>query len=419
MIKAYGEADRIDDSIDVFNSMLRDQRVTPNMFTFNVLLNACAISKSLGHLAYDRATELVSLLSTNERCVQWQLRPDKVTYNTLLKCLTKSSTCKEGASIIAESIFLEMEERHKTDDQIKPNMITFNLAITVCLQVNDQERVNAFMNRMEQYNIKVDARLCNAILNHYAQTGTFESAERAESFLSNLKILGQADKSVGPNVFTYNILLNAWGRSNHPNFAHRMISIYESMLSDRVTPDAITYNTLVFHLSKMPNNIGLADKLLQELENSSNENVAKHQPGYDIYATLIKAYIKFLDAENATRLLFRWFGVVRGKPTVSKERDLVVESMTPLYHKLIQLWIQLGDLERATTVTEKIYDLYVDGNRERTTFVRNEKHHGNSIPEPPYLETYQLLYEAWNKSCHQSKEMYLTKIKARIESYQQ
>lgn len=415
MIKAYGEADQINDAIDVFNTMLNDERVATNIYTFNVLLNACSISKTVGHMAYDRAIELVNLLNTNERCVKFQLQPDKITYNTLFKCLTKSATCKEGASIIAETILQEMEERSKTDDQIKPNLITFNLAIAVCLLVNDQERMNVFMNKMEQYNLKADARLCNTILNQYAQTGTFESAERAESFLLNLKKMGETDKSVRPNVFTYNIVLNAWGRSNHPNFAHRMMSIYESMLRDQVIPDAVTYNTLLFHLTKMPNNIGVADMLLQELENNNN---VKYQPGYEAYATLIKAYIKLRDVENASKILFRWFDVVRRNPTVSEERDLVVESMTPLYHQLAQMCIQLGDLERATTVTEKIYDLYVDGSREQATLLP-KKGHGTSIPELPSVKTYLLLYEAWNKSCHQSKEMYLAKIRARIDSYQQ
>ena len=420
MIQAYGEADRIDDSIDVFNSMLNDQRVIPNIYNFNILLNACAISKSLGHMAHDRANELVSLLKTNERCVQLHIQPDKVTYNTLLKCLTKSSTCKEDASIIAETILLEMEERCKSDDQIKPNATTFNLAIGVCLLVNDQERMNEFMNKMEQYSLKADERLCNTILNHYAQAGTFESAERAESFLLNLKKMGESDKSVRPNVYTYNILLNAWGRSNHPNFAHRMISIYESMLLDQVIPDDVTYNTILFHLAKTERNIGMADKVLQDIESCNKDNVVKHQLKYDTYSILMKAYIKFRDAENATKLLFRWFDVVRRNPTtgMSKDRDLVVQSMTPLYHQLAHMWAQLGDLERATTVTEKIYDLYMDGNRERSTNVVGKRHHNTTIPEPPSVRTYLLLYEAWNKSGHQLKEMYLSKMKERIDSYQ-
>ena len=415
MIKAFGEADKIDDSIYVFHTMLNDQRVIPNIYAFNMLLNACALSKSYGYLAFDRASELVDLLGTNERCVQLRFRPDKVTYNTLLKCLMKSSTCKEGASALAEEILHEMEERQKSDGQIKPNLITFNFAITICLLSNDQERMDAFLNKMKQHNLRADARLCNTILNYYAQTGTSESAERAESFLSNIKRMSQTDKSVRPNVYTYNILLNAWGRSNDPNFAHRMWYIYESMLSDQIIPDGVTYHTMLSHLTKSPNNIGMADKLLVESESSNTCNDDRYEPDYELYEMLIKAYLKFLDAENATQVLIRWLHLAPKKRTIPEKRSRILGSMAPLYHQLAQVWIQLGDLERATTVTEQICELYLgDIKKQKATaeFV-------GCTTEPPSVHTLALLHKIWNRSRHQSKDMYLNKIKARISSFQQ
>ena len=407
IIKTFGEADRIDDAIDVFQTMLKDQRVIPNIYTFNVLLNACALSKSLGYMVFDRAKELVDILSTNGRCVQLKLRPDKVTYNTLLKCLTKSSSCKEDASALAEAIILEMEERRKSDPKIIPSIITFNLAITVCVQVNDEVRMNEFMNKMEKYNIKTDARICNTILNHYAQTGTSESAERAESFLSSLKRMGKTDESVRPNVYTYNMVLNAWGRSNHPKFAHHMWLIYESMLSDQVRPDEVTYHTMISHLTKSPDSIGLADKLLLESESSRKCNDGRFHPNYNTYSMVIKAWLKFRDAEHATQLLFRWLSLAKVNHATPEKRTEVVGSMTSMYHQLVITWIQLSDVERATSVTEKIYDLYTDASNIQR------------FMEPPSLQTYILLHKLWDKTNHQSKDIYLTKIKERIDSYQQ
>ena len=409
VMKVFGEVDRVDDAIDLFHMMLKDQSVIPTIYTFNNLLNTCALSKSLGYKVFDRATELIEMLGTNERCVQFQLRPDKVTYNTLLKCLTKSCACIEDASALAETILLEMEERHKHDPTIHPTLVTFNLAINVCLLVNDQDRMNAIMNMMEQYNLRADARLCNTILNYYAQTGTPESAERAESFISNIKQMSQTDVSVRPNIYTYNIVLNAWARSNHPQFAHRMWMIYESMLSDQVIPDEVTYNTMLSVLTKSRNNTGLADKLLLESEKSrkSGESTGRYQPGHKSYTALIKAYIKYSDAERATELLFRWLSVLSDSRAMPERRSHVLESMTFLYHKLAQLWIRLGDLERATNVIEQIYDLHMnEGNKQ-------------SLVEPPSFQTYALLHNFWNKSSHQSKDVNVAKIKERIDSYQQ
>jgi hypothetical protein len=405
VIKTFGEADQIDNAVDVFHTMLQDQRVIPNIYTFNVLLNACSTSKSLGYKVFDRATQLIDTLRTNERCVQLQLRPDKVTYNTLLKCLVKSATCKEDASAVAEAILLEMEERNKSDPQIKPSTVTFDYAINVCLLVKDEDRMNSFMNMMDKYNLRADARLCNSVLNHYAQTGTPESAERAESFLSTLKQMGQRDNAVQPNVYTYNMVLNAWGRSNHPEYVSRMSKIYESMLSDQIEPDEVTYRTMISRFVKSPNSIGMADKLLLELENDENGKKGRSLPICNLYTMVIQAYLRSRDAERATELLFRWLNTISDNGTASKKRGSVLDSMTPMYHQLVELWILLGDLERATEVAEKLYDMHLKQNNKNT--------------EAPSIQTYFLLHKLWNQSTNQSKDKYLAKIIERIDSYPQ
>ena len=230
---------------------------------------------------------------------------------------------------------------------------------------------------------------------------TPEAAERAELFLSS-----QRKKSYQPNVYTYNIFLNVWGRSNHPDFPQHMFSIYKSMLSERIKPDAVTFCTLVAHLTKSTNNIEMVDNLLQDAERN------QHYPNNDSYALLIQAYIRSSDAENATRVLFRWFGVNRDRSnTIS---NLVLESMAPLYHELAQLWIQLGDLERATTVTEEIYKFHMDTNNSND----GDNNQQTALsPNPETLQTYILLHQAWEKSHHQLKNEYLTQIKAKILPY--
>lgn len=164
MIATFGDADLIDDTIELFRIMVDDPRVTPNINAFNDLLDACAKSNSQKHTAFDRATELIDMLGKNERCVQLRLRPNVDTYNSLLKCLLKSAPFKEGISAVAESIFLEMEERGRTDATIEPTLFTFELAITVGLLVEDQNLVDAVVSKMELSRFPCDTRTFFLIL---------------------------------------------------------------------------------------------------------------------------------------------------------------------------------------------------------------------------------------------------------------
>jgi hypothetical protein len=401
MIKAYGESDQINDATEVFHFMLNDKRVTPNIQSFNIFLNAIAQSKSLGYATYDYGTEIMNVLNTDERYVALQIEPDEITYNILLKCLTRSAPSYQDAGLHAETILIEMDNRSKSNPKLRPSRITYHLAIKVCLIVDDQQRMDSLMKRMQDSDIHPDTRLCNSILNQYAQTGTIESAQRAESFLYDLKEMGKTNVSIRPNEWTYNIVLNAWGRSNDPNFAQRMWNIYTMMITDGAPFDEVTYHTLLGFLSKTPDSIGLADKVLQESERYiNNDSVNRFQPGASCYSIAIKGYLKFNDAENATRLLYRWFDV--SNRSINDRTRIKQESMVQLYYPLVQTWLSIGDIERSTIIVEKIQELY-DQKR---------------ILESPNRETYTLLYDSWNQSHHPSKDVYLEKIKLKVDSYQ-
>jgi pentatricopeptide repeat protein len=390
IIIAYGKSGNIDHAVDVFYTMLNDHRVTPNIQMLNTLLNACAESKMSTHDMSDRTTKILHILQNNERCLKLNMQPDLFTYNILLKCLLKS--LHQNASAQAEAILDDMEHRSKTDSSIQPNKITFNLALQICLQTNDEIRTDAFMLRMQTSNVRPDARLCNTILNHYAQTGTAESAQRAESFLVEMMEMAKTDASVQPNIYTYNIVLNAWGRSSDPMALHRMWTIYKNMVTDKVELDEVTYMTLITHCSKSEKSIHKADRLLESIESSLDYSNKDVQLDHTYYVTIIKGYILFNDADNATRILLRFIktfmkGKTRSGPIPS------------LYYHTARAWIKSGSIERASAAMEKIQGFYDE----------------QSLPEPPDLQTYLMLYNAWKNSTHPDRDEHLVRIKSRLD----
>jgi pentatricopeptide repeat protein len=391
MIQAYGEADKIDLALDSFHSMMKDPRINPNIEIFNVLLNVLAESSVTTPDIADRAMVILTLLNSNYRCKQLRLKPDAVTYNTFLKCLSKSF--HPNIAVQAEAILDEMENRANVDRSLHPNKITYNLAIRIALRMKDRSRIDLFLARMQKSNLSADTRLFNAVLNHYAQTGSTESAQRAESLLIDMIEMGKFEYAIRPNVFSFNIVLNAWAQSEDQVARHRMWIIYLNMTSQNIELDEVTYKTLISHFAKTLNGIHQAEKLLQTIENTLEYAAGNIRLDFVLYTTVIKAFIEFNDAQNATRTLFRAIGVyergfLRGGPSSS------------IYHQIVLTWIKLGDIEHASDTIYKLHDLYT----------------AHKIPVSPHAKTFNTLIDAWNNSTRSEQNLHLVKIKAILDS---
>jgi Pentacotripeptide-repeat region of PRORP/Pentatricopeptide repeat domain/PPR repeat len=393
MIQSYGKADRIDLALDSFCTMINDPRITPNIGTFNVLLNALADSSITTPDLADRAIVILTLLTSNYRCKQLGLKPDAVTYNTFLKCLSKSS--HRNVAVQAEAILDEMEHRAIVDRSFQPNEITYNLAIRIALRKNDGSRIDSFLARMQKSNVSADTRVFNAVLNHYAQAGSTESAQRAESLLNDMIEMGKRDIAIRPNVYSFNIVLNAWAQSVCPLSGHRMWIIYLNMKDQNIDLDEVTYNTLISHFVKTHNRVCEAETLLETMESTSEYAIRKFRLDFVLYAKVIKAYIAFGDVQTATRILFRAIdiylkGHLRGGPSTS------------IYHQIALAWIKRGDIEQASDTIYKLNDLYT----------------AHKIPVSPHGKTLAALSDAWNNSTRPEQNLHLPKIKTILDSQQ-
>ena len=87
----------------------------------------------------------------------------------------KSNSTDMGKKAV--EILDEMESNNKAgDSNLKPNEITFTLAISACLKVGDAKRAELVMGRMEKSYTPPDIRTYNEILNHWSKVGTPKSS---------------------------------------------------------------------------------------------------------------------------------------------------------------------------------------------------------------------------------------------------
>jgi pentatricopeptide repeat protein len=389
LIKAYGNAGRVDLAMEVLHRMLKDSRVEPNANIFNSLINQWAESSRPD--AVEQAFDVFHLMEKNEKCLELGVRPNVITFSALLKCLAASPRSDAGGRV--EDVLDDMERRYRAGDtHMKSNPITYNLAMKACFQGGDLARAEAVMKRMEQSGTPPDIRTYSDILQHYSQIGTPAAAERAEQILAYMNDLAKSNPSLQPDAFSYNIVLAAWARSGDPNAANRIWKIYEQMTTDQIDLTTATYNTLISFLAKSRKleDVQRADLLLQTMENINRTGIL---PDYRHFLPVMKGFANMSDPESATRIL------IRNVEAYIKGKNDEAKPIPPHFHLAVTAWIRYGNLEKATSVLQKMQEL-CDANR---------------LPEGPGMRTYQTLLAAWMKSTHPKKDLYTTKLIAMMD----
>jgi len=198
-----------------------------------------------------------------------------------------------------------------------------------------------------------------------------------------------------PGVYSYDIVMNAWAKSDHSESGERMWRLYEQMRENNVEPTIVTFNTLITFLAKSKEREVLqrADSLLQSMEESKHSDI---QPDYRHFVPVIKGWLSIGDVDGATRVLFRQV------QTYIDSKNAAAEPNAPIIDMVMQGWIKAGDLDRATSLIAKVQELK----------------DSNVLPDGPDSRTYSSLLRAWVRSMHLEKDVNIQKLKDILADHQ-
>ena len=388
LIKSLGKADRADKATAILKSMLTDSHVDPQIEMFGTLMNAWAESSQPD--AIEQGFAVLRLMSEEPKCMRLGVRPNTVIFGSLLKCILKSNSQDAGKGAVR--LLDEMQRRYKAgDNDVKPNEISFRYAIKACLQAGDTKRAEALLSRMEKSDMPPNIRLYTDILLYWSQVGTPNAAEQAEQLLRRMKQLARTmSPALKPNVYAYNIAINAWSRSGDLDTCGRMWTLYQQMKEDNVEPDFVTFTTLITFFAKLKEEelLERADSLLLCMEKSKRPDCL---PDFRHFVPVIRGWLSIDDngVENATQVLMRFIDSPRAKPS-PEVIDMVMQG-----------WLKAGNLEQATSLLVKMQEL----------------DDANLVLEGPNSTTYNSLLRARQKiSTHPVKSGNVKKIKERLAS---
>ena len=126
-------------------------------------------------------------------------KPTCQTYNLWINALARSKL--ENAGDLAEQVLEQMKA-----DGVEPDIVTYTSVMDAHAKSKSPEKAEQVLYQLldqtaDSNDVEVSAVTCDTILNAWAQHGTKEGAERAQSILQKLEMWQQ--KNIRPTKFSY------------------------------------------------------------------------------------------------------------------------------------------------------------------------------------------------------------------------
>eukprot|EP00615_Pteridomonas_danica_P002294 CAMPEP_0114329232 /NCGR_PEP_ID=MMETSP0101-20121206/946_1 /TAXON_ID=38822 ORGANISM="Pteridomonas danica, Strain PT" /NCGR_SAMPLE_ID=MMETSP0101 /ASSEMBLY_ACC=CAM_ASM_000211 /LENGTH=507 /DNA_ID=CAMNT_0001458839 /DNA_START=261 /DNA_END=1784 /DNA_ORIENTATION=- len=151
------------------------------------------------------------------------------------------------------------EFRHGNDEEVIPDLRMFNVALTVASRMkkidlvddlylslqrtplikhnNTHEGREGIEDQVEGVTIDLDQHDNDDIIN----INDNDDNKQKQSKAASVEINNEAVVFLQPDIFTYNILIDAYGRCHH---LYRSLELYDEMKHRGIKPDVITFNSL-------------------------------------------------------------------------------------------------------------------------------------------------------------------------------
>merc|ERR1719221_477383 len=311
MIKAYGQAGRLDHVWDLWLEMTA-QRVTPTAITLGCMVEALVMNR-----CPEDAWKLTNDVWQNE-----ELRPFVNTgiYSTILKGFAMARQHDKVTALNEE-----MKQRG-----IPKNKITYNTILNSMALCGHMRRVPEVLQDMKEADPRVDPDVVtySTIIKGYCKSGDLDKS--MELFHQM-----QTESGLEPDELMYNSLLDGCTRQNRLEDASRIL---QEMLKAKIKPSNYTLSIVARFLGRARR----LDQAFATVESISNEY--GFRPNVQVYTCLMQACF---DNRQPGKALALHDQIVR-QGIVPDEK---------MYTALVRGCLHAGEIEKAATVVRCAYHL--------------------------------------------------------------
>ena len=302
-IKAYMNSKRGRESAEHANRILEEMEAPKDIITYSSVISAWATSGMRAH-AVERAEDLLRQLEDHP-----ELEPNTVVLNAVMSTWVKSRS--PGACKRIQELVQEMEQ--SSEPTIRPDLISYN---TYLHALTLQSKKPGFAQKADELLQKME--------NQY-ESGAC---------------------SFGPNLFSYNLLIEAWSKSPSPDAAMRAAHVLRKLAKVQrpgVEPDTFSFNQVLAALSHSPMKgaAKMAEQLLWYMDKAYKNGIhSNSKPDAISFSSVIQAYARSGEAGaavKAERLLQhmkeRYYG--------HNETD--AKPNRKVYNSIIHCWARSGE----------------------------------------------------------------------------
>jgi PPR repeat len=229
-----------------------------------------------GPLRAERLLQTMQIISKDVR--RNDTKPDEKTYFHAITAWARSK--EPAAPDRAEKLFFDMlEQYNKGDTKMKPSMIHYTTLIHCWARSGHPdgplraqqafETVIAFYESGDK-DFEPDSMLYHALMKSFSRTGDATTVESI--FLQQFEAYASSKrKNMMPTTMSFNLLLEAWLNSGHPEAHKKATLVYDSMIEFteeqtlHVPPDAFTFSAMI-DIMVRSHWVGQAEKYLEMMK---------------------------------------------------------------------------------------------------------------------------------------------------------
>jgi pentatricopeptide repeat protein len=362
-----------------------DAMVAPTFKSYSIVIQAWLQRPDGIHRAVQLLDELWKAQTTGGQ----RMSPDSLSLHCIIV-----GFCRANRPDVAQKLLISVCETKRRDpsSMIEPRLASFGSVVgslSRSRHPNSARIAQSLVNQMEElFKMGVlsegpDHLIYQTLVSLWAYSDRAGSAKKAYSILSEMRRRASSgETSMQPDLITYNQVIYALSRGDpQPVYAERVLrQMYEDYKNgvNSVKPNNKSFNTALSAWARFnhPISIDRADALFQEMQNL-------HKAG-----ELVCDAVTYNIMLNCLATTSRRDGAQRAETIVEKMKELSEagdETFRPnavSYGCLIKAWVRVGDAARAQAVLSKMFEDYTRG----------------EIHMKPQLRHFEQVGHAWSAS---------------------
>ncbi|KAJ7950439.1 putative Pentatricopeptide repeat-containing protein [Quillaja saponaria] len=236
LLSAYSRTGLLDRAFSLLEEMKNTPDCQPDVQTYSILIKSC-----LHIFAFDKVQYILSDM------VNQGIKPNTVTYNTLIDAYGKAKKFSEMESTLVEML---------SEKDCEPDVWTMNSTLRAFGNSGQIETMESCYEKFQSAGIQPNIKTFNILLDSYAKAGSYEKMSAVMEYMQKYHYSW--------TLVTYNVVIDAFGRAGD---LKQMEYLFRLMRSERIKPSCVTLCSLVkaYAQAGKPEKIG---GVLRFIENS-------------------------------------------------------------------------------------------------------------------------------------------------------